>query len=163
MQWSRNTKQRTLKKFTWTQKKIPQKSRIKEQSNARNNEGESPANHTKNKIPKSLSQKSNFFPRIFFPVPPAIDEKKERCIPLSARTWESPAFLKVSHKELSVYSLEPESKAKIKPPALPQPYMSLLNANLQKALNLKIFCFNDWGCCNCSALSAEKNDFENLP
>ena len=117
----------------------------------------------KNKIPKSLSQKSNFFPRIFFPVPPAIDEKKERCIPLSARTWESPAFLKVSHKELSVYSLEPESKAKIKPPALPQPYMSLLNANLQKPLNLKIFCFNDWGCCNCSALSAEKNDFENLP
>ena len=127
-------KQRTIKKSVSREKTTPHKSIVREQIKARNRDGDKPANQTKKIIPISLSQNENFFPRIFLPVPPARDEKKERCMPLKARMWERPARLKDSITVESVYSLEPESNERIKPPHSFHPYISFLNLSLHKAL-----------------------------
>ena len=89
-----------------------------EHKKALNKDGENPAKKTNIKIKKSLIR-IIFFETSF--------EIKFKCIPDNASICESPAFLKLSDKFMSVYSFIPESKARSKPPALPQEYIIRLN------------------------------------
>ena len=93
---------------------------------ARSKDGVRPANHTNASTAHRESTKENFRPppRNTVTAKPA---KKERCMPDRASTWARPAERKASPTSLSVYSPEPQSKATNKPPASPQPYISLLN------------------------------------
>ena len=78
-----------------------EKSRITEQSNALNNEEESPANHTKSSTLISWSMNVCFLPKNFLPVEPAKPEKKERCIPLNAKICDKPASRKFTFTDSS--------------------------------------------------------------
>ena len=109
---------------------------IMENKNALNNDGENPANHTKSKMPENFAKGSYFFPNIFEYKSPVKEAIKERCIPLNARIWESPALRKAFSTSGIKYSREPESSDIINPPALPQDERSRLKALLQTALIL---------------------------
>ena len=74
-----------------------------------------------------LMKELALLPKNFLPKVPERPEKKDRCIPLRARTWESPAREKSLQRLLSVYSREPESRESISPPALPHLKSILLN------------------------------------
>ena len=92
----------------------------RENRNARYNEGVNPANHTKADTAKNRRKRECRLPSSFSPVFPVTEAKKDRCIPLNASRWESPAVLNASDREGGVYSLEPESSARIRAPASPQ-------------------------------------------
>ena len=162
-QWIRNTEHKMMKLSAFNEKTDLQSIMISEQSNARSKDGDRPANHTNPKIPNSWIQEENFFPDIFENNPADKVEKNERCIPLNARMWESPAFLKSSESFLSVYSLEPERSARMNPPASFQPYISLLNWSLHRALKWFRVPAAVKGSCNCSASVQMKNPPPDLP
>ena len=103
---------------------------ISEQSKALKSEGERPAKSTKSKMARRRGIKRCLLPNTFPMDVPARDEKKERCIPLSARIWDKPADLKASEVFSSVYSRAPERSERINAPALPHALMSLLKVSL---------------------------------
>ncbi len=70
------------------------------------------------------------FPPSIRPTAPTEQAMTDRCIPDSASTCESPAFLKARDTDGSMYSLFPDSKASKRPPALPHSYRSLVRPNL---------------------------------
>ncbi len=109
----------------------------RENRNARYNEGVNPANHTKADTARNRRKRECRLPSSFSPVFPVTEAKKDRCIPLNASRWESPAVLNASDREGGVYSLEPESSARIRAPASPQENSSRLNASLMVARNCK--------------------------
>ena len=106
-----------------------------EQRSALSKDGESPANQENAIIAAMRTKKLVLLPKILLPRIPDSPEKNDRCIPLRARTWESEKSLQ---RPLSVYSLAPESRESISPPAFPQPKSILLKTSLHFALKWAI-------------------------
>ena len=91
----------------------------KQHNKALSKEGVNPANQTKSNTAFRENNLEKLRPKNLENVD-ASPAKKERCIPERANMCARPEFLKFSAKLLSVYSPEPETKAKNKPPESPQ-------------------------------------------
>ncbi len=105
----------------------------REQTSARKSDGESPANQTKKATAEREIASAKRRVARFLPRKAASPPKRETCMPESAITWLSPAFLKASDTAASVQSREPESKARRKPPASPHECIRCRNDSLQTA------------------------------
>ena len=123
--WIRNTAGSAILPSAPETCRPEQEARSRAKSSALSRDGESPAKKTKEH--RTRASKKKFF-RL-----PSRPARKDRCIPLSARTWDSPALRKDSTRGKSRYSLEPESRARTNEPALPHEKSSLLKFSLATA------------------------------
>ena len=101
--------------------------------NARFNEGDEPANHTKRHTAASENHAARFLcPNILPPCSAAVPIN-ERCIPDNARIWTRPALRKASVHAAGKKALSAASSASKSPPASPQLYSSRIKAKRKNA------------------------------